>query len=321
MLKNTALRLKRAPNVSRLVSKRSFGVLGLIQLSTESIQQLHTMSGLPWYIFIPLTTFTLRSCITLPLAVWNRKRLQKQNRLRPLINSTRPVVRFRLALQQQLQQQRTASPTILPKENLDYDKVMILSTKEVRRRQKKLFQKEGIQIWKNFVLPLTQVPLWVTMSMTFRNLTGWRTELIPGSSKVIDQTLSLEGIPSLIPDLTVPDPYHVMPLLLGLLALSNVEWNNKTIQLMDLTNKGKKLSFRPTIFDSMINISRYSTIFLIAMSIQAPAALSLYWVSSNLFSLLQNILMDKLLPLNYTPYLDTNFTKLAKDSIPLIKGV
>ncbi|ODV95046.1 hypothetical protein PACTADRAFT_3928 [Pachysolen tannophilus NRRL Y-2460] len=294
---------------------------------TDSLQYVHQISGLPWYIFIPISTFVLRSVLTLPLAILNRKRLQRQNSLRPLINAMGPVIRHRLGnkhyqqeQRQQQQQQQKAATDLLAAPDLSYEKIMLLSTKEVRKRQKKIFKENKCQIWKNFTLPLLQIPLWISLSLTFRNLTGWRADVLGYNVKPIDPTLSTEGF-QWITDLTLPDPYNLLPFLLGLMALSNVEYNYKNIQLMNLTNKGKKLSFRPTIFDMATNLSRFSIAFFIAVSTQAPAALGLYWISSNGFSLLQNILMDKFLPLSYSPYSNASFKKAAEGSVPLIKNL
>ena len=56
---------------------------------------------------------------------------------------------------------------------MKYEQILLLSAKEARKRQKELFAKNGVQLWKNFILPAFQVPLWIMMSITMRDLSGW----------------------------------------------------------------------------------------------------------------------------------------------------
>lgn len=294
-------------------------VIETLQHASEMLIQVHADSQLPWYIFIPLSTFALRTCFTLPLAIYQRRGLRKQNELRPIIQATTPVLRAKLAsIAQKEQLRRNSSLTGLTNEKatLTADKIMILSTKEKYKRQKTLFKQYGCQTWKMMVLPAVQIPLWVSISYMFRTITGW-TDI--GKHNNIDMSLTNEHI-FYLHDLSVSDPYFVLPITLGIVALANAEWNFKTADLMKLTTRGKKNSLRPTIFDVIITLSRSSLIFLTAVATQAPAALVMYWISSNSFSLIQNILMDKFLPLRYSPYdRFARTTKVPKDAKPLLK--
>lgn len=281
--------------------KREFSfqpVFDSLNHASEMLIQIHADSGLPWYIFIPLVTFTMRTCFTLPIAIYQRKGLRKQNELRPIVQATTPVLRAKLASIAQNEQLKRSS-TSLPNERatLTADKIMILAAKEKIKRQRKLFKDYGCQSWKMVLLPAVQIPLWVSFSYMFRTITGW-SDL---GKKSIDMSLTEERFLHLH-DLSVSDPYFALPVVLGIVALSNAEWNFKTADLMQLTTRGKKNTLRPTAFDVIITLSRSSLIFLTAVATQAPAALVIYWISSNAYSLLQNILMDKFLPLRYSPY-------------------
>ncbi|OUT24649.1 hypothetical protein CAS74_001038 [Pichia kudriavzevii] len=240
----------------------------------------------------------MRTCFTLPIAIYQRKGLRKQNELRPIVQATTPVLRAKLASIAQNEQLKRSS-TSLPNERatLTADKIMILAAKEKIKRQRKLFKDYGCQSWKMVLLPAVQIPLWVSFSYMFRTITGW-SDL---GKKSIDMSLTEERFLHLH-DLSVSDPYFALPVVLGIVALSNAEWNFKTADLMQLTTRGKKNTLRPTAFDVIITLSRSSLIFLTAVATQAPAALVIYWISSNAYSLLQNILMDKFLPLRYSPY-------------------
>ena len=75
----------------------SFDPSVVVHELTESLQAVHTFTGLPWWTLIPITTFGLRSVWTFPLAVLQRLRIQKQNELRPIVAATGPVLRLNLA--------------------------------------------------------------------------------------------------------------------------------------------------------------------------------------------------------------------------------
>lgn len=294
-------------------------IIAILDQGTTYIEMIHSMSGIPWWGFIPLLTIALRSVITLPLAIIQRKGFQKQNSFRPIINALSPVLKIKLAAKgQESQLARKLNPNKSPikseTEGLTGDKIMILASKEKFRRQRKIFKENGCQSWKFMLLPAVQIPLWVSISYMLRTLTGWSTL----GTRPIDPTLTTEGL-GYLTDLAVSDPYFVLPVILGIFALANAEWNFATADLMKLTTRGVRNSLRPTAFDMIMTMSRGSIIFLMAMSTQAPAALVLYWISSNCFSLCQNLLMDKFIPVRYTPYRRFYSTKrLSRGAVALI---
>ncbi|KAG7666200.1 COX18 [[Candida] subhashii] len=295
---------------------------------TESFQQVHQYTGLPWWALIPIATFTLRSIWTMPLAVLQRKRLQKQSALRPIISATNPILKMNLAKQvnkakakatKQLEKidsgkSEDYSELSNPLVNMKYEQILILSAKETRKRQKQLFKRFNIQIYKNFLLPIFQIPLWIIMSITMRDLSGW-SSWDNLHNKALDPTLYTEGL-LWFTDLTINDSLHVFPLLLGITSLANIEWSFKTLELSRLT---KRQSRRPTFIDAMGNLSRLMVIFMMSISTQAPVALTLYWLSSQLYSLIQNIIMDLLMPISFTPKKRLNYSQSTnKNSIDII---
>ncbi|ODV78711.1 uncharacterized protein CANTADRAFT_53151 [Suhomyces tanzawaensis NRRL Y-17324] len=315
--------------------RRHFSVDPHIVVSTltESIQAVHAYTGLPWWALIPLTTFTLRTVWTLPLAVLQRKRIQKQSSLRPIVSAMNPVLKLNLAkrIQGAKRKAEQAKEKVKVSESTDsmaesylnmqsplasmkYEEVLVLTSKETRKRQKELFKKHDVQLWKNFILPAFQIPLWVSMSLTMRDLCGWSTwESL--RNKPLDEALHTEGL-FWFNDLAVADPYHVFPLILGITALCNVEWTFKTLELLRLTQKRK---LRPTITDAISNLSRMTIVFMMAISLHAPAGLSLYWLSSQVYSLIQNVIMDLMKPISYTPNKRLNYSQANKDAVDVVK--
>lgn len=267
---------------------------------------LHDNTGLSWLVLIPLTTFTLRTFFTLPLSVMQRKRIVKQQELRKVVQATTPIVRLRLAgavseannrsLDKAVSKDTVAeSITVSKLKNLTPDQIRILSIKETRNRQKKMFKKYNVQIWKNAMLPLIQMPLWVSVSLGIRSLTELR---IHRSSHEWFESFRCNGVDLIEPWTDYP---LVFPIVLGTLSMLNVEYNGRMMSRKNLDSIGIESytdeSSRVTqSFKSILNLSRIGCIFMIGVSSQAPILLSLYWVCSQLYSIIQNVILDYLWP-------------------------
>ncbi|KAK6456963.1 60Kd inner membrane protein-domain-containing protein [Scheffersomyces xylosifermentans] len=303
----------------------------IVSSMTETLQAIHAYSGIPWWLLIPVTTFTLRSVWTLPLAVLQRKRVQKQSALRPIVGAMNPVLKLNLAKKVQAAKRQAEKalkranegetkdpeayvPLQSPLAAMKYEEILVLATKETRKRQKELFKKNNVQLWKNMILPAFQVPLWVCMSMTMRDLSGW-TSWDSLSNKPLDPDLYSQGI-LWFQDLTSFDSLHVFPILLGVTALCNVEWTFKTLELSRLTVRRK---LRPTLTDAISNLSRMTVVFMMAISLNAPVALTLYWLSSQVYSLVQNIIMDLSIPISFTPRRRFTYKESTSDqAVPVV---
>lgn len=324
-------------------TKRNFSIDPhlIVSTCTDSLQYIHTATGIPWWGLIPLSTFALRSVWTLPLAILQRKRIQKQNEYKPLINAMYPVFKLKLAERVNRAKKRAldlakeetsiSGGSVSEKEaaaaavsvgspvmNMKYEEIVLLANKERRKRQKEIFKAHNIQIWKNFVLPAFQIPLWVMMSLTMRDLSGW-SSWDSLANKALDPALYTEGL-LWFTDLTSYDPIHVFPVMLGVVSLCNVEWTFKTLELMRTGSNTNTKTLRPTLMDSIGNISRLSVVFMMAISMNAPVALTLYWLSSQIFSLIQNIFLDINFPMSFTPRKRFNFKEVRDgDQVDVIR--
>lgn len=296
------LGLTRAPRVlprslGSAAGRRHFSLDPLVSALADTVEAVHVHSGLPWWALIPLSTFALRAVGTFPLAVLQRLRMRRQNSLRPIVAATGPVLRLNLAkkaLGAAAAADGSVAAMVSPLRKMRYEEIMVLAAKETRRRQKRLFAAHGVQLYKNFLLPAAQVPLWVCMSLAIRNLSGWHAW---DAARPLDASLHTEGL-AWFGDLAAADPLHVFPLALGAVALTNVEW---TVKTFDVMRPARRTVLRPTLTDLVANVSRMAVVFLMAVSVHAPTALTLYWLSSQVFSLVQNVVLDVVLPVAYTP--------------------
>lgn len=91
---------------------------------------------------------------------------------------------------------------------------------QARKVTKELYSQEGCHPLKMALLPWVQLPLWIVISFALRNMTG----SYPGANPPADvlQAFQVEGT-LWFPDLTLPDPYVVLPLLLVATNLLNIE--------------------------------------------------------------------------------------------------
>lgn len=252
---------------------------------------IHGATGLSWSVLIPTATFGFRFGMTFPLAVLNRLRLRKQASVQPLLSAMLPVLKAQLA------QSVTRGQS-----NLTSEQIVALATKERRRRRLELFRHLKCQKWKTLALPSVQIPLFIAMSLTIRAMCGWAVlDGIDTEPQFIEEGLGW------CPSLVEPDPYGVIPLALGAAALTNVELNAAMIP--SSSRRG------PSAAVALANLSRVGALIFMAMSFQAPVAIGLYWLMSNIFSLIQNLLLDHYLPVNpRNNYPASNLTHAELDS-------
>lgn len=281
----------------------------VIAATTDALQQIHTLLGLPWWACVPAVCVALRASVTLPLAVYQRRLVQRQTLLRPLVSAWAPVLRLKLAAQaQRLRKVGQETGAVLELTSMTGDHVRLLAAKEQRRRQKRLFAKYHCQLWKTLLLPTVQLPLWVVMLGTLRRLCGWDSAFLMQGVQLaglMEALLLHEGV-AWIHDLLVADPYGVLPVVVGAAALANIEWHAWTLRRLRLalqsgTGVRGNALVRPTMGDAAVNLLRLLVVILMTAVAQAPAVLGLYWATLHSFSLLQNVALDRVLPLGYVP--------------------
>ncbi|CAB4252588.1 similar to Saccharomyces cerevisiae YGR062C COX18 Mitochondrial integral inner membrane protein required for membrane insertion of C-terminus of Cox2p [Maudiozyma barnettii] len=284
------------------------------QAVADTFTAVHEASGIPWLVLIPTTTFALRTVFTLPFSIWQRKRIVKQQELRKVVQSMTPIIKLRLAAAKASEAQpvnknvtitskaiitkKSKIPDIIQQETnkqLTPEQIVLIAAKETRKRQKSIFKKHKVQMWKNMLLPVVQIPLWCTVSMGIRKLTEWKIE---GSTHAWFESFKFHEI-----DLTGPlDVYPmIIPITLGIVSLLNVEYNGKmllrrTTDVVGIDTYQDDNSRLTQGIKSVLNVSRIGSVFMMGVSSQASILLSLYWISSNLYSLLQNIVLDFLWP-------------------------
>jgi hypothetical protein len=83
LLQHRILHASRAGSVRGFTSSRIHHI-GAIELTAELFRSVHDVSGLSYGLTIPLTALALRTAITLPLAIYSQKKLNRRLEFRPL---------------------------------------------------------------------------------------------------------------------------------------------------------------------------------------------------------------------------------------------
>ncbi|KAF8430145.1 60Kd inner membrane protein-domain-containing protein [Tirmania nivea] len=284
----------------------------LLQSTSTSLTALTTLAtpltttGLaPWYLLLPLSALVLRTTTTLPLTLYARRICISLITLRPLLSAWGRVIGTAVA----------KSKTDTPLTPFEWERQTREKAKLKEKELQKIFDCES---WKGY-LPILQIPVWVVASLTLRGMTtepssvtaARNSPLAPltGEEEVTGAVAStatassspgylqslLDSIPLeptfshggalWFPDLLAPDPFYFLPIMLSLSMFANIEF--QALQYPPTTNRGRMVK----------NILRAFALGVIPVTIQTPVALTLYWLSSSLYSLVQNIVLHFVYPM------------------------
>ncbi|PWW74161.1 hypothetical protein C7212DRAFT_215141 [Tuber magnatum] len=245
----------------------------VLSATHDFLTTLHTSTNLPYHTLIPLSAVLLRLTITTPLTIYSRRRALRTQRLQPILSAYQhPIARNAKST--------TATPQAWE----------LRTRKEMHWKRRELWKRWGCQAWKMLLAPVVQIPVWVTASVTLRGMAG--VEGLPtwlrGLGKIggevwVEEALATEGA-LWFGDLLVADPYLALPMGFSFLLFANIELQTK----LHLPSTGKQRVFT--------NVLRILSLAAFPLTTNAPAALTLYWSTSAVFSLVQNIILAKVMP-------------------------
>ena len=226
----------------------------------DSLVAFHELSGLQWYACIPAATACL-SLLTLPIAIRSRRQQLRLAALQPILRARSLDLAKRV---------NNATGVVEFNQRL----------KALQKKDKKeVYARHGVSVSSILALPLLKLPIWIAFSMTLRSMSGASTILF--TPLPLEQSFTYEGI-SWIHDLTAYDSLLALPVLFGVLNLVNVELN--AFQ-------------RDKIGSILTNMMRAVSVAIIPIAAQMPAAVCLYWTTSVICTILQNVYINVKLPL------------------------
>ncbi|KAI9036845.1 putative mitochondrial export translocase Oxa2 [Aspergillus affinis] len=274
-----------------------------LSVSSGFIYAIHSVTGLPWAVSLPLTALVVRTTVAMPLQIYTKIQARRERDMIPLLHS------WRQYYQKDLRKRKSSSDQLaLPGDA----RVQVL--KAMATKQRALHKRWNVaRFWKP--LNFLQIPIWLSIMESIRAMSGSTTGLVPYLLSFLESSSSAEASaalqravePSLategalwFPDLMAGDSTGILPAVMTFSILLNIRSGWKAPALSELSDLprlelAKKLSVKGLrVFIQVLALN----VGLSSYYHQFPAALMLYWITSTNTATLQTYLLDKYMIFN-----------------------
>lgn len=180
-----------------------------VHFMQDSLTQLHDVSGLPWWSSIIVSTIIIRGAITFPLAVHQAKNLTKFEK----VTEEMPAL---------VKELKVETAHAMKKFKWNEKQARIMYNHSLKKQYNRLIVRDNCHPAKSTLLVLIQVPLWITLSWSIRNLIYMRPDPSSLNAQLIFTQLTVGGF-GWIPNLTEIDHSFILPVTFGVLNLSIIE--------------------------------------------------------------------------------------------------
>ncbi|CAN7993956.1 unnamed protein product [Ixodes hexagonus] len=236
-----------------------------VAYAQELLETVHTNSGLSWCTTIVVTSLALRIVVTLPLAVYQSHIIARLANLNGEIAQIANELKGETALAVRMFK-------------LDEKQAKYLYRKSLKKQINNLIVRDNCHPFKSSLVIWFQLPLWISLSVSLRNM-AYMMPYQDMAAQALFLQLSVGGV-LWFPNLTLPDPFYVMPVLLGISNLLNIEFHE--LQRSQRTTKVRKV---------LTYTLRGMSVLMIPIASIMPTDVTLYWLCSSGFALGQNLLM------------------------------
>ncbi|XP_055606874.1 cytochrome c oxidase assembly protein COX18, mitochondrial [Uranotaenia lowii] len=231
----------------------------------QGLVAIHDYSGLPWWASVIVSTVLLRSVVTLPLTVYQNKIVAR-------------LEKITLEMPDIVKELKKETAVAMRKFHWTEKEARIMYNTSLKKQWDKLVVRENCHPAKTMIVLWGQIPLWVIMSVSIRNL----VHMLPDPSSIEAQVafteLTLGGF-GWIPNLTEVDQSLILPVAMGLINLVIIEIQNAA--------RAKEPSKLQKMFT---NVFRGVSVLMVPVAATVPSCLCLYWVTSSACGLAQNLL-------------------------------
>ncbi|EER43657.1 mitochondrial export translocase Oxa2 [Histoplasma capsulatum H143] len=161
--------------------------------------------------------------------------------------------------------------------------------------------------------PVLQLPFWLAFMESIRSMSGWQ----PGLLAILQQWFNPDGVkaqipvePSLssqgalwFPDLMAADPLGVLPVAISVLMFTHITWGSKVSKMKDLPKLVSQGNLQGIFSWAIQRIFQAMSIWIAPTLLysEAPAALSIYWLSTTCVAIVQSRLLKKYMPTPNVP--------------------
>ncbi|XP_044270525.1 cytochrome c oxidase assembly protein COX18, mitochondrial isoform X1 [Tribolium madens] len=253
------------------IAKTQTGIFKSLSESTpveycqKFLLNVHDTTGLPWWATIICTTIMMRGCVTVPLAIYQNYIMAKLEFVKLEMDGIAKELKRETAIAVKMY-------------NWDERTARITFKRSIRKQWQGLIQRENCHPFKSTLLIFFQIPLWISLSVSLRNL----VYMLPHqdtNAQITFTELSVGGF-GWIPNLTVADSSLVLPVSFGLLNLAIIE-----MQTLSKINVPTKLQRYLT------NFFRGLSLMMIPIASVVPSCVVLYWTTSSAFGFVQNLIL------------------------------
>lgn len=236
-----------------------------VEYVQDSLICLHSFIGMPWWTTIVITAFITKMMVTFPLSLYQHYIIAKVENLKPEMDEIVKELRYETNFN-------------VMKHGWPEKYARRVYNEALKKRWNELIVRDNCHPMKGLVLVLVQFPLWVTISVAFRNLCYMLPHYSPNAEQTY-QELAVGGF-GWITNLTDIDHFFVLPVLLGLINLAIIE-----IQLMLRVREPSKLQ------KYLTNFIRTISVVMVPIIAFVPSCMGLYWVCSSAFGLFYNLVV------------------------------
>lgn len=209
--------------------------VGLLQ---DGFEFLHITCDLPWWGAIVATTICMRILVT-PLVIIAQRNSAKMNEVMPKMQE------IQVKMTEARQMGNAADTAVYSQEMIQF------------------MAKENVSPIKNMIVPLVQAPIFISYFIAIRRMVNAPVE-----------SLEMGGLLWFV-DLTVPDPYYLLPLITCTTLMLTIQLGVDGMNL-NMAN-GQIIKY----------VLRAMPVVLFPFIMNFPAAMVVYWSTSNFISLLQ----------------------------------
>lgn len=236
-----------------------------VAYAQDLLDAVHSASGLSWGSTIVATSLVLRVVITLPLSVYQHHVLARFANLDSEM----------AGIAQELKRETAQAVRMF---NLNEKQAFYLYKRSLKKQLQRLVVRDNCHPMKGALVVLFQLPLWVSLSVALRNM-AFMLPYQDLAAQVTHMELSVGGA-LWFTNLTVPDPLHIIPVLVGVTNLVNIEFH--------VLQRQKRMAW---LRRWVTNLTRGLALVSVPIAWIMPADVTLYWLCSSSFALGQNMLM------------------------------
>jgi inner membrane protein COX18 len=309
----------------RLFGRRRFSFVSLadnaVQGSVQAISQLHMVTGTPWYLTIPLVALLLNVFGRLPLTIYSRLIQQRQGQLSSVLQAWL----VKLTLQQASRQ--TSSGQESREVSRRYRTVERRIFRELGVQKWKAFSQFLVFPFWLAVIEAIKRLAGETRGLLSSLVFGARArhaeteiaaasgnpaiaageaslptagvstdfEVLPNVASGADMTLSTGGC-LWFPDLMVPDPLHILPILLSVSLVANLipSTAEGRRRILDFRTDNSPAKVQTRLLRAMLPIAALIGPYTMGL----PSALHLFWLSTSLITFSITRVVHRLMPVD-----------------------